>query len=229
MEKRVKQSLWAKVGPLQTGAKTLPVVVMHLSRFGKPPLLVKALPFLLPLDETYDYTIDWGDGSAVESGQTGNATHSYATAGEYDVSITGTFPRIYFNNTGDKTKILEVKQWGSQPWTSMASAFYGCRNLNITAADVPDLTTVSSMESMFNDTNLSIANNINDWDVSNVTNMTSMFSSSSFGQAIGNWDTSNVTSMGSMFNDATAFNQDLSSWDTSALPIWPICFLAQLF
>ena len=168
-------------------------------------------------DATYDYTIDWGDGSAVESGQTGNATHSYATAGEYDVSITGTFPRIYFNNTGDKTKILEVKQWGSQPWTSMASAFYGCRNLNITAADVPDLTTVSSMESMFNDTNLSIANNINDWDVSNVTNMTSMFSSSSFGQAIGNWDTSNVTSMGSMFNDATAFNQDLSGWDTSAV------------
>ena len=78
-------------------------------------------------DATYDYTIDWGDGSAVESGQTGNATHSYATAGEYDVSITGTFPRIYFNNTGDKTKILEVKQWGSQPWTSMASAFYGCK------------------------------------------------------------------------------------------------------
>ena len=167
--------------------------------------------------ETYDYTVDWGDGSAVESGQTGNATHTYATAGKYDVSITGTFPRIYFNNTGDKTKILEVKQWGSQPWTSMASAFYGCRNLNITAADVPDLTTVSSMESMFNDTNLSIANNINDWDVSNVTNMTSMFSSSSFGQAIGNWDTSNVTSMGSMFNDATAFNQDLSGWDTSAV------------
>ena len=175
-------------------------------------------------DATYDYTIDWGDGSAVESGQTGNATHSYATAGEYDVSITGTFPRIYFNNTGDKTKILEVKQWGSQPWTSMDSAFYGCRNLNITAADVPDLTTVSSMESMFNDTNLSIANNINDWDVSNVTNMTSMFSSSSFGQAIGNWDTSNVTSMGSMFNDATAFNQDLSSWDTSSVTVMQYMF-----
>ena len=102
--------------------------------------------------ETYDYTIDWGDGSAVESGQTGNATHSYATAGEYDVSITGTFPRIYFNNTGDKAKILDVKQWGSQPWTSMASAFYGCNSLNITANDVPDLTTVSSMHIYVQDT-----------------------------------------------------------------------------
>ena len=87
---------------------------------------MKALPFLPSTGETYDYTVDWGDGSAVESGQTGNATHSYATAGEYDVSITGTFPRIYFNDTGDKAKILEVKQWGSQAWTSMEGAFYGC-------------------------------------------------------------------------------------------------------
>ena len=176
--------------------------------------------------ETYDYTVDWGDGSAVESGQTGNATHTYATAGEYDVSITGTFPRIYFNDTGDKTKILEVKQWGSQAWTSMEGAFYGCNSLNITANDVPDLTTVSSMQSMFNDTNLSIANNINDWDVSNVTNMTSMFSSSSFGQAIGNWNTSNVTTMWGMFYDAISFNQDLSNWDTSAVTDMEAMFLS---
>ena len=176
--------------------------------------------------ETYDYTVDWGDGSAVESGQTGNATHSYATAGEYDVSITGTFPRIYFNDTGDNTKILEVKQWGSQAWTSMEGAFYGCNSLNITANDVPDLTTVSSMQSMFNDTNLSIANNINDWDVSNVTNMTSMFSSSSFGQAIGNWNTSNVTTMWGMFYDAISFNQDLSNWDTSAVTDMEAMFLS---
>ena len=107
-------------------------------------------------------------------------------------------------------------------------AFMAVDSLNITANDVPDLTTVSSMQSMFNDTNLSIANNINDWDVSNVTNMTSMFSSSSFGQAIGNWNTSNVTTMWGMFYDATAFNQDLSSWDTSAVTDMEAMFLAQL-
>ena len=107
---------------------------------------------------TYDYTIDWGDGSAVESGQTGNATHTYATAGKYDVSITGTFPRIYFNNTGDKTKILEVKQWGSQAWTSMEGAFYGCNSLNITANDVPDLSNVTSLKNMFREASLSDSN-----------------------------------------------------------------------
>ena len=132
---------------------------------------MKALPFLPFTGETYDYTVDWGDGSAVESGQTGNATHSYATAGEYDVSITGTFPRIYFNDTGDKTKILEVKQWGSQAWTSMEKAFDGCSKLNITANDVPDLSNVTSLYQMFRNASLETANRINDWDVSNVTNI----------------------------------------------------------
>ena len=58
---------------------------------------------------TYNYDVDWGDGSTV-TGQTGNATHTYATAGDYVVQISGTFPRIYFNNSGDREKILEVNQ-----------------------------------------------------------------------------------------------------------------------
>ena len=68
---------------------------------------------------TYNYTVDWGDMTTVATGQTTAASHTYATAGEYEVKITGTFPRIYFNNTGDKDKIKEVKQWGTQVWSSM--------------------------------------------------------------------------------------------------------------
>lgn len=48
-----------------------------------------------------------------------------------------------------------------------------------------------------------------------VTNMSSMFNQATiFNQNIGSWDTSNVTSMSSMFNQATSFNQDIGSWDT---------------
>ena len=46
---------------------------------------------------TYNYSVDWGDGS-VSNGQTTNATHTYATAGEHIVSITGVFPAIQFSN-----------------------------------------------------------------------------------------------------------------------------------
>ena len=36
-----------------------------------------------------------------------------------------------------------------------------------------------------------------------------------FNQDISSWDVSNVTGMNAMFQDATAFNQDISSWDVS--------------
>ena len=57
---------------------------------------------------------------------------------------------------------------------------------------------------------------INDWDTSNVTNMSYMFSDASkFNQPMGDWNTSNVTNMDSMFEKAKDFNQSIGEWDTS--------------
>jgi surface protein len=57
---------------------------------------------------------------------------------------------------------------------------------------------------------------ISSWDVSNVTNMSGMFSDAkNFNQDISSWDVSNVTDMRSMFYDVVKFNQDISSWDVS--------------
>jgi len=59
---------------------------------------------------------------------------------------------------------------------------------------------------------------ISDWDVSNVTNMSWMFSrTDNFNQDISGWDVSNVTRMDSMFRQSTAINQDLSDWDISSV------------
>ena len=190
----------------------------------------------------YSYTVDWGDGMS-DTGVTGNITHVYATPDTHTVSITGTFPRIYFNNdnNGDKDKILSIEQWGNQVWSSMEWAFSGCSNLTLSAnAGQPNLSNVTNMQDMFsncpnfntsinhwdvsNVTNLrgvffnspNFNQDLNLWNVSNVTNMLGMFGgASSFNGNISNWDVGNVTTMHIMFADASASNQDISPWDVS--------------
>ncbi len=166
--------------------------------------------------ETYDYTVDWGDGS-VETHLTGSATHTYADPGIYTVAITGRFPRIYFNDSGDKEKILTIESWGEIVWSSMAFAFHGCTNLTYNATDAPDLSGVTEMYGMFRDAS-SFNGDLSNWDVSNVIITRGMFANASnFNGDISTWDVRSVTNMQYMFENATSFNGDISGWDVSSV------------
>ena len=73
---------------------------------------------------------------------------------------------------------------------------------------------VTNMSDMFSGS--SFNQPIGNWDVSNVTDMSAMFAyATAFNQPIDNWDVSNVTNMSYMFSQATAFNQPIGNWDVS--------------
>lgn len=180
---------------------------------------------IIPTEGTgYNYDITWtnmtnptiGDGSAI--GATGNYMINGLTSGDtYEIAITGDFPRIYFNNSGDKDKIRKVTQWGDIEWTSMESAFAGAKYLEVTAMDVPNLSNVQSLSTMFHNVKELTGSLGNwNWNTENVTDMNRMFYATSyFNGDITSWNTENVVIMTHMFSGAVNFNQDISTWNTS--------------
>ncbi len=162
----------------------------------------------------YLYDIDWeNDGTYDDFSITGDITHEYKGRGTYTVSIRGAFPRIYFNNSGDKQKIITIEQWGDIEWVSMERAFYGCSNLELNRTTAPDLTNVTSLSWMFRNAS-SLNTDLNNWNVSTITDMSWLFSgASAFNGSIENWNVINVIDMTSMFYGATSFKGKLDLWD----------------
>jgi surface protein len=135
-----------------------------------------------------------------------------------DLSIQPTnFRAFAIANGTDKSRLIDVKEWGNVAWISMQRAFDGCDNLDITAIDIPNLASVTSTFNMFY--GCKILNgpvNINSWNTENINYMLQMFSGAkAFNQNIGSWNTSAVNNMRYMFSGAIAFNQNIGSWNTA--------------
>ena len=142
-------------------------------------------------------TINWGDGVGFSSNSGNNPSYTYATAGTYQILISGSRQSIYdgyftvnFNNTGSKLNIISIDQWGATPYSTMANAFYGCSNLQGNAIDVPDLSSVTDMSSMF-------------------------YNATSFNQDLSSWSVNGVTSCGN-------FSQNTPQW-TEPKPTFTNC------
>ncbi|WP_318308803.1 BspA family leucine-rich repeat surface protein [Flagellimonas crocea] len=126
-------------------------------------------------DYSYDFRIDWGDGS-MESilPKEDFIEHTYEVPGTYKVAVQGEFPAFYFGNTD---RLMSLDQWGRIKWQNLSEAFLECYNMEYRAVDVPDLTQVTDLSSMFEGASAFDAN-IGNWDISNISNMENMLSNS---------------------------------------------------
>jgi surface protein len=183
----------------------------------------------------YNGIIDWGDGQTSVN-KYGNRTHTYKFPGTYVITISGKVRIFRFANTGDKTKLYRIFQWGTQFDIGVGGAhFYGCSNLDLSEViDVLVLyrTNVLSNTRNFNNmfrgcTSLTTINRFEEWDTSRIIFMQSCFQDAIlFDQNIGALNISNVTNFinfmfGKTYSDFTTENYDdlLNGW--ASRPVKP--------
>ena len=130
----------------------------------------------------------------------------------------------YYSGDGSGQSNLELNNEGLPILddSNIKAAVNAYLNGELDDIELWDVSNVTNMNGLFKET--SFNSDISNWDVSNVTNMAGMFFATSFNQPIGDWDVSNVTNMGSMFFSAAAFNQPIGDWDTSSLISVPFMF-----
>ena len=222
---------WARDTSGNVGSTSLTFVVMLSDPFiskwdttqvggiGSTGNLQVKLP--LEQDGNYLFRVDWGDGTAdtIYRWDQIEATHTYKYEGTYTISIAGTIDGWTFNGEGDTTKLNEISQWGTLQLGNSGGYFHGCYYLDVTASDMLDLTGITNFQNMFADCrSIDLVENMNLWNVSEVTDMSSMFYNTHlFNQDISDWDVSKVVNMHNMFSSARVFNQDIGGWDVSSV------------
>ena len=202
----------------------------------------------LPLTSSglYNFIVYWGDNtsSSISSSLQPEITHSYATAGTYNVTMSGYINGFRFVNGRDRRKIINISQWGGLKISSQGSQFFGCDALTLNnISDTPNLYTKgidfvnsASISAMFRSCSLlTTISRLDQWDTSQVHGIQQTFyQANRFNQNIGNWNTSNVTNMANLFSAPTtaithSFNNggsdSIKNWDTSKVTSFSQTFL----
>ncbi len=169
---------------------------------------------------TFNFTVDWGDGSSVEhitSYDDEDIDHTYISPGKYTVVINGLCSGLdgsdnFGNNTGYRRQLTEILDLGNVGWTSLEAAFLGATQLVQVSGG--DTSQVTSMKEMFRKAR-NVVLDTSSWETGNVTDMSYLFAGASRANPdVGQWDTGHVVNMEGMFYGAKNAIPETSNWKT---------------
>jgi hypothetical protein len=185
----------------------------------------------LPYDATGTYSgiINWGDGNTSVNSYA-NRAHTYTAAGVYTIEISGRSSKIIFGNLSNSIAALYTKlvqfgfpmQFERLSFGAISDSNHGGKNIDFSnVLDIPSFATNANIDYLLSGSeNLFLYatnfNNLEAWDVSNVTSMQSCFYYNiTFNQNLNNWNVAGVTTMYYMFAGARDFDQPLNNWDVN--------------
>ncbi len=179
--------------------------------------------FTLPCQNvgTFNAVVDWGDGNedVITAYNQTELTHTYATVGTHSISVSGTFPNIFFK--GDATsaaKVIRVTNLGIVGWTRFIGAFRGCSNMVEFSCGNTDTSQVTVFSEMFFGCASAAVLDVSRFDTSACTGMAFMFSSCSSAENINvsGFNTSLCSQFRFMFDQTSSLSSlDVSGFDTS--------------
>ena len=224
-------------------AYTEPFIVTYHAETGFGAFTALSLTNVGDSDNTNAF-IDWGDGNSELAIGSNTYSHTYASPGYYQIKIygyvesisAGFIPNYYFAATSIDTfgtiglQTLYCENWqeltnvpSSVPSTMIYITFQACGLIDDGNISLWNTENFISTATTFDGTPFNQP--LNDWNVSNVADMTDMFqNATSFNQPLNNWNTANVSNMDRMFQNATTFNQDLTDWCVTLIPTEPFNF-----
>jgi surface protein len=173
---------------------------------------------------TYDFTIDWGDGSSdvITSYNQPETTHAYSTLGPYTVSVSGRIDNTQFLEV-DKAaslpdwSISNINSWGNFKIDTSGTFVRSYFSQGVSFPPYSPLNEFLRLTFAQSQTTTNTTIDLNSWDTSSATSLEGIFSSAYFGNLlINNWDTSAVTNMEGAFSFSSSANLlNISNWDVS--------------
>ena len=185
---------------------------------------------------TYDFYVNWGDGTLGDQITTWNqseATHTYASSGTYTISIqavslSGGTPSIdhiswasqngtTISAANDRLKVQDITSWGNAQIYLNEYVFSTCNNLDITTTVEPTFGSRVLRSDAFNDCS-SFAGDISSWGTqAPITGSASIFYQNGGQNPNVNFNAQLTGSFFVSFSGASNFNSSLSNWDVSSV------------